>query len=117
MPRRVGGGRWGQEERALPLRPDRDFQLTLLIRILFLPRSFDTPICSAVRQSMGFVSKLTVSAVGLFSKAILNSGFCASVSVQGLDNLVKALEDPERDNGRGVITGTYTTELSSITLQ
>ena len=54
---------------------------------------------------MGFVSKLTVSAVGLWSKAILYSGFCSSVTVKGLDNLVKALEDPERDNGRGVITG------------
>ena len=55
--------------------------------------------------SMGFVSKLTVSAVGLFSKAILNAGFCSSVSVRGLDNLVKALEDQERNNGRGIVTG------------
>ncbi|KAI0739631.1 acyltransferase-domain-containing protein [Daedaleopsis nitida] len=53
---------------------------------------------------MGFLSKVTVSVVGLWSKALLNSGFCSSVTVKGLDNLIHALEDGERDNGRGVVT-------------
>ncbi|KAI0740387.1 acyltransferase-domain-containing protein [Earliella scabrosa] len=53
---------------------------------------------------MGVLSKATVSAVGLFSKALLNIGFCSSVTVNGLDNLLHALEDDERRKGRGVIT-------------
>ncbi|RDX50753.1 acyltransferase-domain-containing protein [Lentinus brumalis] len=53
---------------------------------------------------MSLLSQVTVSAVGLFSKALLNVGFCSSVTVKGLDNLVKALEDEERNNGRGIVT-------------
>lgn len=55
---------------------------------------------------MGFLSKATVSAVGLGSKALLNLGFCSSVTVNGLGNLVKALEDEERSRGRGIVTST-----------
>ena len=55
---------------------------------------------------MGFLSKVTVSAVGLGSKALLNLGFCSSVTVNGLDNLLNALEDQERDRGRGIVTST-----------
>ena len=53
---------------------------------------------------MSLLSQVTVSAVGLFSKALLNVGFCSSVTVKGLDNLLKALEDDERNNGRGIVT-------------
>ncbi|PIL32579.1 hypothetical protein GSI_05282 [Ganoderma sinense ZZ0214-1] len=53
---------------------------------------------------MGFLSKATVSAVGLGSKALLNLGFCSSVTVNGLGNLLKALEDEERNRGRGIVT-------------
>ncbi|KAM5541648.1 hypothetical protein V8D89_004838 [Ganoderma adspersum] len=53
---------------------------------------------------MGFLSKATVSAVGLGSKALLNLGFCSSVTVNGLGNLLKALEDEERNHGRGIVT-------------
>ncbi|KAI0667414.1 acyltransferase-domain-containing protein [Trametes maxima] len=52
----------------------------------------------------GFLSKATVSIVGLGSKALMNIGFCSSVTVNGLDNLVKALESEERNNGRGIVT-------------
>ena len=55
---------------------------------------------------MGFLSKATVSAVGLGSKALLNLGFCSSVTVNGLGNLLKALEDEERNRGRGIVTST-----------
>ncbi len=60
---------------------------------------------------MGLLSKVTVSAVGLFSKALLNVGFCSSVTVKGLDNLKKALEDDERNKGRGVVTSEYNVYL------
>ncbi|TBU38151.1 acyltransferase-domain-containing protein [Dichomitus squalens] len=53
---------------------------------------------------MGLLSKVTVSTVGLGSKALLNLGFCSSVTVNGLENLLKALEDEERDRGRGIVT-------------
>lgn len=62
---------------------------------------------------MGFLSKVTVSAVGLWSKALLNSAFCSSVAVKGLDNLIRALEDGERDNGRGVVTSEYSLDSVS----
>ena len=55
---------------------------------------------------MGFLSKATVSVVGLGSKAILN-GYCSSVTVNGLENLVRALESDERANGRGIVTSEY----------
>ncbi|KAI1789890.1 acyltransferase-domain-containing protein [Ganoderma leucocontextum] len=53
---------------------------------------------------MGFLSKATVSAVGLGSKALLNLGFCSSVTVNGLGNLLKTLEDEERNRRRGIVT-------------
>lgn len=51
------------------------------------------------------LSRLTVGAIGLTCKTFLNLGYCSSVRVSGLDNLRRALEDGERENGRGVITG------------
>ncbi|KAH8105289.1 acyltransferase-domain-containing protein [Cristinia sonorae] len=50
------------------------------------------------------VSKLTISTIGLASKALLNLGFCCSVNVHGLHNLTDALSSKEREGGRGVIT-------------
>ncbi|KZT00113.1 acyltransferase-domain-containing protein [Laetiporus sulphureus 93-53] len=50
------------------------------------------------------LSKATVTAVGLLSKAFLNVGYCSSVSVNGLDNLLEALNSDERTSGRGIIT-------------
>ncbi|KAI0776935.1 acyltransferase-domain-containing protein [Trametes elegans] len=52
----------------------------------------------------GLLSKLTVSIVGLGSKALLNAGFCSSVTVNGLENLLIALESDERNHGRGIVT-------------
>ncbi|OCH85080.1 acyltransferase-domain-containing protein [Obba rivulosa] len=49
-------------------------------------------------------SKATVGTIGLVCKAFLNSGYCSSVTVNGLDNLINALHSSERSNGRGVIT-------------
>ncbi len=51
------------------------------------------------------LSKATVAAVGLLSKAFLNIGYCSSVSINGLDNLLDALNSDERTSGRGIITG------------
>ncbi len=52
----------------------------------------------------GFLSKLTLSIVGLGSKALLRGGFCSSVTVKGMDNLIRALESDERNRGRGIVT-------------
>ena len=60
---------------------------------------------------MGFLSKVTVSAVGLFSKALMN-GYCSSVTIKGLDNLIAALESDERNNGRGIVTSEFVGGLS-----
>ncbi|EMD35914.1 hypothetical protein CERSUDRAFT_115825 [Gelatoporia subvermispora B] len=49
-------------------------------------------------------SKATVGTIGLVCKAFLNSGYCSSVTVNGLDNLLNALHSSEREHGRGVIT-------------
>ena len=51
---------------------------------------------------MSIVSKATVAAVGLASKLFLNSGYCSSVKVNGLHNLLNELG---RKDGRGVVTG------------
>ncbi|KAK1226052.1 Lyso-phosphatidylcholine acyltransferase [Marasmius sp. AFHP31] len=51
-----------------------------------------------------FLSALTVSTVGLTSKAFFKLGL-ASVSVSGLQNLSKALESDDRANGCGIVTG------------
>lgn len=53
------------------------------------------------------LSKATVGAVGLICKAFLNIGYCSSVTVNGLDNLLGALESDERKLGRGVVTSGY----------
>ena len=53
---------------------------------------------------MSIVSKSTVVAVGLVSKLSLNSGYCPSVKVNGLHNLLNELD---RKDGRGVITGVF----------
>ncbi|KAI0631668.1 acyltransferase-domain-containing protein [Trametes polyzona] len=53
---------------------------------------------------MGFLSALTVSIVGLGSKALMRGGFCSSVTVNGMENLLKALESDERNHGRGIVT-------------
>lgn len=50
------------------------------------------------------VSRLTLGAVGLTCKAFLKSGYCASVTVTGFENLQRALEDERRKGGKGVIT-------------
>ncbi|KAF5393658.1 hypothetical protein D9757_000297 [Collybiopsis confluens] len=49
------------------------------------------------------MSAVTVSAIGLTCKAFLNSGLC-KISVNGLHNLVQALEGDERNHGRGIVT-------------
>ena len=53
---------------------------------------------------MSIVSKATVVAVGLASKLFLNSGYCSSVKVNGIHNLLNELG---RKDGRGVITGAF----------
>jgi len=50
------------------------------------------------------LSRLTISTVGLSSKAFLRLG-CASVTVKGLPTLLDALEDARR-NERGILTVT-----------
>ncbi|KAH9939644.1 acyltransferase-domain-containing protein [Epithele typhae] len=56
---------------------------------------------------MSLLSRLTVSTIGLFSKTLLSPATSASVTVNGLDNLKKALADDERSNGRGIITDSF----------
>lgn len=53
-------------------------------------------------NQMPIVSKATVAAVGLASKLFLNSGYCSSVKVNGIHNLLNGLG---RKDGHGVITG------------
>lgn len=59
----------------------------------------------------GILSRLTVGTIGLTCKAFLNIGYCASVKVNGLENLKKALYDEgrgsERECGRGIITSAW----------
>ncbi|KAI0077991.1 acyltransferase-domain-containing protein [Panus rudis PR-1116 ss-1] len=50
------------------------------------------------------LSKFTIGTIGLTCKTFLNIGYCGSVTVNGLDNLINALKSEERNNGRGVIT-------------
>ncbi|KAE9405925.1 hypothetical protein BT96DRAFT_811564 [Gymnopus androsaceus JB14] len=52
---------------------------------------------------MSLRSAATVSAIGLTCKTFLNSGLC-TISVNGLQNLAQALEDTERERGRGIVT-------------
>ncbi|KAG6877845.1 hypothetical protein C0993_003218 [Termitomyces sp. T159_Od127] len=51
----------------------------------------------------GFVSRATVTAVGLACKAFLNIGYC-SLTVSGLHHLSDALKSPTRTDGQGLIT-------------
>ena len=53
---------------------------------------------------MSIVSKATVATIGLASKLFLNSGYCSSVKVNGIHNLLNELG---RKDGRGVITGEF----------
>ncbi|KAG6831875.1 hypothetical protein H0H92_006992 [Tricholoma furcatifolium] len=50
-----------------------------------------------------FVSRATVTSVGLTCKAFFNFGFC-SLNVSGLNHLHDALHSPARNNGQGIIT-------------
>lgn len=59
-----------------------------------------------------FLSKLTLSIVGLGSKALMRGGFCSSVTVKGMDNLLRALESDERDKGRGIVTSEHARAVS-----
>ncbi|KAL6310233.1 acyltransferase-domain-containing protein [Sparassis latifolia] len=52
----------------------------------------------------GLLSKLTVGAVGLLCKTFLKIGYCSSVTVNGIENLLAALQSEERNQGRGVVT-------------
>lgn len=53
---------------------------------------------------MSLLSKATVGTVGLLCKTFLKIGYCSSVTVNGLENLYKALESDERNAGCGVVT-------------
>ncbi|EEB89515.1 hypothetical protein MPER_12376 [Moniliophthora perniciosa FA553] len=50
-----------------------------------------------------FLSPATVATIGLTCKTFIKLGFC-SVSVSGFENLLRALESDERNNGRGIVT-------------
>ena len=54
--------------------------------------------------SRQLLSTATAATVGLISKAFLNFG-AASVTVNGLQTLLQALQSQERNNGRGIVTG------------
>jgi len=56
-----------------------------------------------VMTSRQLLSTATVATVGLLSKAFLNFG-TASVTVNGLQTLLQALESQESNNGRGIVT-------------
>ena len=51
-----------------------------------------------------FLSALTLTSIGLTCKAFLNLGFCGSVRVKGLQNILEVLE---REDGVGVLTGKF----------
>ncbi|KAI0791421.1 acyltransferase-domain-containing protein [Abortiporus biennis] len=56
-------------------------------------------------MTSSFISKLTVATIGFTCKTFLSIGYCSSVKVYGLENLIEALEnEDERGNGRGIIT-------------
>ena len=70
-------------------------------------QSHSAPSCHDRRDGgvsawMSIVSKATVATIGLASKLFLNSGYCSSVKVNGIHNLLNELG---RKDGRGVITG------------
>ena len=54
--------------------------------------------------SSKLLSALTVTTIGLTSKAFLNSGLC-SIQVNGLQTLKNALKSHKRNSGQGIITG------------
>ena len=52
------------------------------------------------------LSVATVTSVALLCKGFLKLGFCRSVVVNGLHNLLQALEDDDaRGKGKGIVTG------------
>ncbi|KAF8639973.1 hypothetical protein AX17_001220 [Amanita inopinata Kibby_2008] len=57
-------------------------------------------------MTTGLLSTATIATVGLLSKAFLNLA-PASVSVNGLSTLLRALDCEERTRGRGIITGPF----------
>ncbi len=76
--------------------------------------SFKSPNIHPLQSFMsGLLSRWTVGSIGLTCKAFLNTGYCSSVTVNGLENLQEALYSEERNSGRGVITGACSL-LSSI---
>jgi hypothetical protein len=54
--------------------------------------------------SSKLLSILTVTTIGLTSKAFLNSGLC-SMQVNGLQTLKDTLKSHKRNSGQGMITG------------
>ena len=64
------------------------------------------PVCPCFFpfMSVGPFTRPTVLTISLLCKVFLNSPFCA-VTVNGLPNLLNALNDKERTFGRGVVTG------------
>ncbi|KAJ3867662.1 acyltransferase-domain-containing protein [Lentinula novae-zelandiae] len=52
---------------------------------------------------MSLRSAATISIIGITCKAFLNSGLC-KLSVNGLQNLVQALENAHREHDRGIVT-------------
>jgi len=62
------------------------------------------PVPTVSSAWMSIVSKATVTTIGLASKLFLNSGYCSSVKVNGIHNLLSELS---RKDGRGVITGAF----------
>lgn len=72
---------------------------------LLLARPPARPVFRSQEHYMSsLVARLTLGAVGLTCKAFLRSGYCASVSVKGFENIEKAVRDENRKNGRGIIT-------------
>ncbi len=58
-------------------------------------------------MTSSLLSKLTVGAIGLTCKTFLNIGYCSSVKVNGLDILLEALRNEERNQGRGIMTSEF----------
>ena len=66
--------------------------------------SFFVSFFTMTRTSSKLLSALTVTTIGLTSKAFLNSGLC-SIQVNGLQTLKDALKSHKRNSGQGIITG------------
>lgn len=57
----------------------------------------------------------TATLVALTCKAYINSGL-ASIKVSGLQTLVKALHDEQRNQGHGVVTGVFLGAVRELVL-